>query len=145
MLIIAFILRYFSNIKLYFVLSALKCYEPDSPFYDEDLCYGKEFSIVICSGIGFILWVNLYDNYVKPRLVTTVILVALSLLSLMEAIFTTNVKENYLYFEVLVTLYQIKEVFMSGILLVCVLILHNWFLEKRIGMVCSVWLVSVNL
>ena len=43
---------------------------------------------MISSGIGFIFLGNIYDNIEKPRQVTTLLLVIISLITLVEAIFS---------------------------------------------------------
>jgi len=51
---------------------------------------------MISSGIGFIFLGNIYDNIEKPRQVTTTLLVILALMTLIEAIFSDELKEDTL-------------------------------------------------
>lgn len=52
---------------------------------------------MICSSVGFLLFGNIYDNYDKPRLLTTALILSISLLSLLEAIFTGSSSHNLEY------------------------------------------------
>ena len=49
---------------------------------------------MISSGIGFIFLGNIYDNIVRPRQVTTLLLIVISLVTLIEAIFSGEFKES---------------------------------------------------
>lgn len=52
------------------------------------VCNDFQYSIMISSGIGFIFLGNIYDNIEKPRQVTTLLLVIISVVTLIEAIFS---------------------------------------------------------
>lgn len=43
---------------------------------------------MISSGIGFIFLGNIYDNIQRPRQVTTLLLIVISIITLIEAIFS---------------------------------------------------------
>lgn len=73
-------------------------------------------------------------------MVTACLILVLSLLSMIEAIYLGPNQANY---PASVSLFEMKSVLSSGLLLVCVLILHNWF--KRIGIVCAIWMSSIYL
>ncbi len=49
------------------------------------------YSVTISAGIGFVFLGNIYDNVEKPRQVTAVLLIILSLISLVEAIFAGDI------------------------------------------------------
>jgi len=49
------------------------------------------YSVTISAGIGFVFLGNIYDNVEKPRQVTAVLLIILSLISLVEAIFAADI------------------------------------------------------
>lgn len=49
--------------------------------------------MTISAGIGFIFLGNVYDNIEKPRQLTVVLLLILSLISLVEAIFINQLKD----------------------------------------------------
>lgn len=51
---------------------------------------------MISSGIGFIFLGNIYDNIEKPRQVTTTLLVILAVMTLIEAIFSDELKTDQL-------------------------------------------------
>lgn len=104
--------------------------------------------MTISAGIGFVFLGNIYDNVEKPRQVTTAILLILSLISIVEAIFSShlhpaealNTNE-----QVVMTLYQMSSVFEAGISLACIVIIHNWFKESVLGTVCATWLSALYL
>jgi len=52
-----------------------------------ETCNEFRYSVTISAGIGFIFLGNVYDNIEKPRQLTVVLLMILSLISLVEAIF----------------------------------------------------------
>ena len=98
---------------------------------------------MISSGIGFIFLGNIYDNIEKPRQVTTTLLVILALMTLIEAIFSDELKEDTLAEkDVSFTLFQMSSVFEAGINLVCIVILHNWFKEEILGTMTALWYVG---
>ena len=101
---------------------------------------------MISSGIGFIFLGNIYDNIVRPRQVTTLLLIVISLVTLIEAIFSGEFKESDQgSVSVSFTLFQMSALFEAGITLVCVVILHNWFKEEILGTVTAIWLSSTYL
>jgi len=73
------------------------------------------------------------------------LLLALSGLSLVEAIFTRPSLDPSDISKIIATLYQVKAVFVAGILLVCIIIVHNWFKEKIIGTISAFWLTSIYI
>ena len=102
---------------------------------------------MISSGIGFIFLGNIYDNIEKPRQVTTLLLVIISLITLVEAIFSDefrNVDEEG-QINVSFTLFQMSSLFEAGITLVCIVILHNWFKEEILGTITALWYSSQYL
>lgn len=123
---ICYLLNYSSDVRSYYVYEAKECTNINGEVSLFN-CNNLQYSVAICAGIGFLFWGNIYDNFDKPRLVTTGLLIILAVLSLTEAVFTgprdITVKDE----TVIATLYQVKSVFTSGILLVCIIILHNWF------------------
>lgn len=48
------------------------------------------YSVTISAGIGYIFLGNVYDNVERPRQVTVLLLIILSIISLVEAIFSSN-------------------------------------------------------
>ncbi len=104
--------------------------------------------MTISAGIGFVFLGNIYDNVEKPRQVTAVILLILSLISLVEAIFAVslvNDQSSTTTDQVVMTLYQMSSVFEAGISLACIVIIHNWFKETILGIVCAGWLSALYL
>ena len=55
-----------------------------------ETCDEFRYSITISAGIGFIFLGNLYDNIEKPRQLTAALLLILSVMSLVEAIFLSE-------------------------------------------------------
>jgi hypothetical protein len=49
---------------------------------------------MISSGIGFIFLGNIYDNIEKPRQVTTLLLVIISIITLIEGFFSNEFKQE---------------------------------------------------
>ena len=98
---------------------------------------------MISSGIGFIFLGNIYDNIEKPRQVTTLLLVIISIITLIEAIFSGEFEEtDDKQINVSFTLFQMSSLFEAGITLVCVVILHNWFKEEILGTITALWYSS---
>ena len=98
---------------------------------------------MISSGIGFIFLGNIYDNIEKPRQVTTLLLVIISTITLVEAIFSgefSDTEEKQI--NVSFTLFQMSSLFEAGITLVCIVILHNWFKEEILGTITALWYSS---
>ena len=101
---------------------------------------------MVSSGIGFIFLGNIYDNIEKPRQLTTLLLVIISLVTLIEAIFSDELSErDEGSISVTFTLFQMSALFEAGITLVCIVILHNWFREEILGTVIAVWSSSYYL
>lgn len=105
--------------------------------------------MTISAGIGFVFLGNIYDNVEKPRQVTAVILLILALISLVEAIFANTLSQPVQPItttdQVMMTLYQMSSVFEAGISLACIVIIHNWFKETVLGVVCAGWLSALYL
>lgn len=105
--------------------------------------------MTISAGIGFVFLGNIYDNVEKPRQVTAVILLILSLISLVEGIFARSLIQDSVSSattdQVVMTLYQMSSVFEAGISLACIVIIHNWFKETILGTVCAGWLSALYL
>ena len=59
-----------------------------------DNCNDFKYSVTISAGIGFIFLGNIYDNIEKPRKVTVLLLVILSVISLVEAIFSSEIESH---------------------------------------------------
>ena len=99
---------------------------------------------MISSGIGFIFLGNIYDNIEKPRQVTTLLLVIIAIITLIEAIFSGEFKdvEDAGMINVSFTLFQMSSLFEAGITLVCIVILHNWFKEEILGTITAMWYSS---
>ena len=98
---------------------------------------------MISSGIGFIFLGNIYDNIEKPRQVTTLLLVIISIITLIEAIFSGEFEdEDEKQINVSFTLFQMSSLFEAGITLVCIVILHNWFKEEILGTITALWYSS---
>ena len=57
-------------------------------------CNDFQYSIMISSGIGFIFLGNIYDNVEKPRQVTTLLLVIISAITLIEAFFSNEFTQS---------------------------------------------------
>jgi hypothetical protein len=73
-----------------------------------------------------------------------VLLLILSLISLVEAIFISQLDiDNEDTFKeqsrVALTLYQMSSVFEAGIALACIVIIHNWFKESVLGTFTAIW------
>ena len=101
---------------------------------------------MISSGIGFIFLGNIYDNIEKPRQLTTLLLVIISVITLIEAIFSNEfAKDDEGSISVSFTLFQMSALFESGITLVCIVILHNWFKEEVLGTITAIWASSQYL
>ena len=112
---------------------------------NETVCNDFQYSIMISSGIGFIFLGNIYDNIEKPRQVTTLLLVIISIITLIEAIFSGEFKDldnNKSQINVSFTLFQMSSLFEAGITLVCIVILHNWFKEEILGTITALWYSS---
>lgn len=107
------------------------------------VCQDFKYSIMISSGIGFIFLGNIYDNIQKPRQLTTLLLVIISVITLVEAIFSNEfAKDDEGSVSVSFTLFQMSALFEAGITLVCIVILHNWFKEEILGTVTAIWASS---
>ena len=108
------------------------------------VCNDFQYSIMISSGIGFIFLGNIYDNIEKPRQVTTLLLVIIAIITLIEAIFSGEFKDvqDAGMINVSFTLFQMSSLFEAGITLVCIVILHNWFKEEILGTITAMWYSS---
>lgn len=79
-------------------------------------------------------------------------MIILSIATLIEAVMTqiqsSRSKETILSKAVLsqvtITLYQLSSVFEAGVSVACVVTLHNWFNEKILGIVSSIWFAAFN-
>jgi sugar phosphate permease len=69
----------------------------------------------------------------------------LSITTLIEAVMTEKVALFTLntVSKVTVVLYQLSSVFEAGVSLACVVTLHNWFSEKVLGIVSSIWFSAI--
>lgn len=111
-------------------------------------CDSFRYSITISGGIGYIFLGNIYDNIDSPRKVTAVLLCILSLIALVEAIFSAPQffqPSDLTTKQVVMTLYQMSSVFEAGVSLACIVIIHNWFKETILGVVCACWLTAIYL
>ena len=110
------------------------------------LCQDFKYSVMISSGIGFIFLGNIYDNIEKPRQLTTLLLVVISLITLIEAVFSDDIaKDDQSSISVSFTLFQMSALFEAGLTLVGVIILHNWFKEEILGTVVALWCSAMYL
>lgn len=146
---IAFGLNFFNNMRQQYIYEVIGCFSgncnPNANLLPtKTTCDSYRYSITISGGIGYIFLGNIYDNVDSPRRVTAVLLMILSIIALVEAIFA-NVEEDVKKTEVLMTLYQMSSVFEAGISLACIVIIHNWFKESILGIVCACWLTATYL
>lgn len=72
-------------------------------------------------------------------------MIILSITTLIEAVMTQKVALFTLntVSKVTVVLYQLSSVFEAGVSLACVVTLHNWFSEKVLGIVSSIWFSAI--
>lgn len=113
---------------------------------EQEICSDFQYSMSISEAIGFVFLGNIYDNVRRPRLITVGILVILSALSLVEAIFGGSLGDTEERIEsstVAITLYQMSSVFESGVCLACIVIIHNWFKDTVHGTVSAVLLSAI--
>jgi len=54
-------------------------------FQEEEFCTEFMYTVAMCSGVGFIILGNIYDNVDAPRKVTIILMVILSFFSFIEA------------------------------------------------------------
>jgi sugar phosphate permease len=80
----------------------------------------------------------------KPRQVTVLLLIIMAVISLIEALFATQLSDANAD-SVSLTLYQMSSVFESGVSLACIVILHNWFKEEVLGTISAIWFSAIYL
>ena len=148
--LISFTLNFFNRLRQQYIMKWQGC-QGEKLANATNECNDFKYSVTISAGIGFIFLGNIYDNIEKPRQVTVLLLVILSVISLVEAIFAneledekngTQVDSNT---KVALTLYQMSSVFEAGVSLACIVIIHNWFKESVLGTVSAIWFTAVYL
>lgn len=148
---IAFALNFFNNLRQQYIYEIIGCFSTKcrQPVLSVDTaCDSFRYSITISGGIGFIFLGNIYDNIDAPRQVTAALLCILSLIALVEAIFSAPKffeNSDLTIKQVVMTLYQMSSVFEAGISLACIVIIHNWFKETVLGVVCACWLTATYI
>ena len=141
---ICYMLMFFNRIRERIIYIWKDCMATNSNH--SGLCNDFQYSIMISSGIGFIFLGNIYDNIEKPRQVTTLLLIVISIITLIEAIFSGEFASGeQQQINVSFTLFQMSSLFEAGITLVCIVILHNWFKEEILGTVTALWYSSYYL
>lgn len=89
---IAFGLNFFNNLRQQYIYEIIGCFSDrckwQTPIAVETTCDSFRYSITISGGIGYIFLGNIYDNVDSPRRVTAVLLMILSVIALVEAIFS---------------------------------------------------------
>jgi len=74
-------------------------------------------------------------------------MVILCVTTLIEAIMTQTLNTKLFSFDTLskvtMTLYQLSSVFEAGVSVACLVTLHNWFNEKNLGVVTSIWFAAL--
>ena len=89
---IAFGLNFSNNLRQSYIYEVIGCYSDRCTWNRkigvETTCDSFRYSITISGGIGFIFLGNIYDNVDSPRRVTAVLLMILSMIALVEAIFS---------------------------------------------------------
>lgn len=95
MFVLCYTLNFFNRLREQFVNIWKGCSLTQTPDSAKALyCNDFQYSIMISSGIGFIFLGNIYDNIEKPRQVTTLLLVIISTITLIEAFFSEEFKES---------------------------------------------------
>ena len=84
--LICYTLNFINRIREQFIYIWKDCLQDSKPA--ATMCNDFQYSIMISSGIGFIFLGNIYDNIEKPRQVTTLLLVIISVITLIEAAFS---------------------------------------------------------
>ena len=90
---ICFTLNFINRIREQFIYIWKDC-EASAVDEPSAVCNDFQYSIMISSGIGFIFLGNIYDNIEKPRQVTTLLLVIISIITLIEAIFSGEFQDD---------------------------------------------------
>ena len=88
-------------------------------------CNNIMYSSNISSALGFMIIGNCYDNIQKPKSLVFYLLVSLSILSVIEGLFTNQIEE--ISSRTVFTLYQMSNVMEAGISVACIVTVHNWF------------------
>ena len=86
----AFFINFVNRLRNPYILDYYSCgitSKQDKLNSTEVECNDFRYSVTISTGIGFIFLGNIYDNIDKPRQVTVVFLLILSVISLIEALF----------------------------------------------------------
>ena len=110
---IAFGLNFFNNLRQQYIYEVIGCFSDrcqwQTKIATETTCDSFRYSITISGGIGYIFLGNIYDNVDSPRRVTAVLLMILSVIALVEAIFSApdffSVQEDGTTTQVVMTLY----------------------------------------
>ena len=126
----AFIINFINRLRNQYILNWYQCRGTSGAATDqEQICNDFKYSVTISAGIGFIFLGNIYDNIDKPRQITVVFLVTLSVIAFFEALFynQNNSDTNKQSLTVALTLYQMSSVFEAGVSLACIVIINNWF------------------
>jgi hypothetical protein len=103
--LIAFALNFFNQLRQQYIFENFECgVNAPSPASqtnstlplttNSSYCDSFQYSVTISAGIGFVFLGNIYDNVEKPRQVTAVILLILSLISLVEGIFARSLIQD---------------------------------------------------
>jgi len=145
--LLCFLLNLFNRVReqLFYIWKDCQWSNRDATHLSH-LCQDFKYSVMISSGIGFIFLGNIYDNIEKPRQLTALLLVIISAITLIEAIFSNDFeKGDQGSVSVSFTLFQMSALFEAGITLVCIVILHNWFREGTLGTVTAIWSSSFYL
>ena len=84
----AFTINFINRLRNQYILNWYQCTStPGSAIPQSQTCNDFKYSVTISAGIGFIFLGNIYDNIDKPRQITVVFLVTLSVIALFEAFF----------------------------------------------------------
>jgi len=89
---ISFTLNFFNRLRQQYIMRWQGCSGDKS--VTPNACNDFKYSVTISAGIGFIFLGNIYDNIEKPRQVTVLLLVILSIISLVEAIFAKEFTDS---------------------------------------------------
>lgn len=105
----------------------------------------------LCKGIGYIVIGNLYDNVPRPKRLTCLILLFLAIATALGGIPSTggDTAQQQLHDiddqQIIKFQDASQYAFESGILMACLIILHNWFPTEIRGFIVALWLASVQL
>jgi len=82
----AFIINFLNRLRNRFILDLYMCNIPENTTYIKN-CQDFTYSVTISSAIGFIFIGNIYDNIEKPRQITVVFLIILSVIAFFQGLF----------------------------------------------------------